>query len=173
MQMDEGLDTGPVYTRHELPIQADDDAGSLTVKLGQLSAEVVATDLQAVVGGQISSVPQDSARVTWAPPIKHDDQILDFTLPAAQISGKIRGLSPKPGAFTTLRGRRLKLLQVRRSDEPVSGPPGTVKLSKRSIWIATGEGSLEVLRLQPEGKGVQQPSDVINGRGISDGDHLG
>jgi methionyl-tRNA formyltransferase len=173
MQMDEGLDTGPVYTRHELAIEATDNTGTLTDKLGTLAAHVVETDLRAVVEGRLIAVAQDPSQVTLAPPLRHEDQIIDFSLTANAILGKIRGLSPKPGAFTTLRGRRLKLLEVAVSEEPVEGHPGSVKVSKRSVWIATGHGSLELLRIQPEGKSVLCVKDWINGRGITDGDRLG
>jgi methionyl-tRNA formyltransferase len=173
MQMDEGLDTGPVYSRHSIPIEPSDDAGTLTARLAQLGAEVIASDLQSVLDGQLKPIDQDATLVTWAPPLRHEDQVLDFSLPAKRILGKVRGLSPKPGAYTTHRGKRLKLVEVLPSAELVNGPPGTVKLSKRSIWVSTGEGTLELLRLQLEGKAVQQAPDLINGRAIADGDRLG
>jgi methionyl-tRNA formyltransferase len=173
MRMDEGLDTGPVFTRHSLKILENDDTGSLTIRLAQLAADVVLSDLARVVDGQLQSVPQDEALTTWAPPLKHEDQSVDFAQTAIQILGKIRGLSPKPGAVTTLRGKRLKLLEGRVSAEPVNGPPGTVTLTKRSICVATGAGAVELLRLQLEGKAVQAAADLINGRAIASGDSLG
>jgi methionyl-tRNA formyltransferase len=172
MQMDEGLDTGPVYSRHEIAVEDNDDAGTLSEKLAKLAATVIERDLRHVVEGKLTPVAQDSSAVTYAPPLRHEDQWVDFTKSSHKIIGIIKGLSPKPGAFVKLRGRRLKLVQVRKCDEPVEGPPGSVTLTKRSICVATGDGSLELIRLQPEGKGVQNASDFINGRGIASGERF-
>jgi methionyl-tRNA formyltransferase len=171
--MDEGLDTGPVFTRHRIAISDDDDAGTLTTRLGALAAEIVSTDLEPVVSGMFVAEPQDAARVTLAPPIRHEDQNLDFTQSAQSLAWRIRGLAPKPGAHTLLRGKRLKVLAATTCEEPVNGPPGTVVATKRSVWVATGEGTLELLRAQLEGKGAQSAADLVNGRAISNGDHLG
>ena len=173
MQMDEGLDTGPVFSRHTIGIGATDDNGSLTNRLGQLAATVIVSDLPLVMSGQLTAVPQDSEVATWAPPLKHEDQLLNFAEPAIKLAGTIQGLSPKPGAYTTHRARRLKVLQAQPCDEPVVGPPGTVKLSKHQIWVATGSGTLSLLRLQLEGKAVQNASDLVNGRAIAEGERLG
>jgi methionyl-tRNA formyltransferase len=172
MQMDEGLDTGPVYTRHEITVDENDDTGTLSEKLAKLAANVVECDLRKVVEGKLTPAAQDSLAVTYAPPLRHEDQWVDFTRSSDKIIGIIKGLSPKPGAFAKLRGRRLKLIQARKCDELVEGPPGTVWLSKRSICVATGDGSLELLRIQPEGKGIQNANDFVNGRGIASGDRF-
>lgn len=173
MQMDEGLDTGPVFSCHRISVTDEDNAGTLAERLGQLAAAVIESDLEAVVSGHMTAQTQDSELATWAPPLRHEDQVLDFSWSAAKIAGRVRGLSPKPGAFTTHRGKRLKLLSARPADEPVAGPSGTITVTKRSIWVATGDGTLEILSLQPEGKAAQKASDFINGRGVASGEALG
>jgi methionyl-tRNA formyltransferase len=173
MQMDEGLDSGPVFTRRRLSIAEDEDAGTLTARLGALAAEVVTEDLEAAVSGGLVAEPQDLAHVTLAPPIRHEDQNLDFDGSAQALAWRIRGLAPKPGAHTTLKGKRLKILAARACAEPVNGPPGTITATKRAIWIATGQGALELLRAQPEGKGAQSAADLINGRVLANGDRVG
>lgn len=173
MQMDEGLDTGPVFTRHPLPISEVDNAGTLTDRLAALAARVIESDLEAVVAGRLSAEPQQDDLATWAPPLRHEDQLLDFSWSNKRLASRVRGLSPKPGAFTTHRGKRLKLLSARLTDEPVTGSPGTVTVTKRNIWVATGDGTLEVLTLQLEGKGAQAAIDSINGRAITSGEILG
>lgn len=173
MQMDEGMDTGPVYSVQSIPIDGDEDAGTLTERLALLAAEVVETDLSRAVGGELRPIPQDSGLVTYAPPITHADQQLSFERSAAELLRRIRALSPSPGAVTTIREKRLKILSAREATESVSGPAGTVALLKRRILVATSDGTLELLRLQLEGKPVQAAADVVNGRGVLDGDRLG
>ncbi|MGC4070025.1 MAG: methionyl-tRNA formyltransferase [Polyangiaceae bacterium] len=173
MQMDEGLDTGPVFARRRIAIDEADDTGTLTTRLGELAARVVTEDIEAAVSGRLVAEPQDPTQVTLAPPIRHEDQNLDFNQPAQSLVWRIRGLAPKPGAYATLKGKRIKLLAAKARDESVNGPPGMVTTTKRAIWISTGQGSIELLRAQPEGKGAQNAPDLINGRVLANGDCLG
>jgi methionyl-tRNA formyltransferase len=173
MQMDEGLDTGPVYCRHSIPIEAGSDAGALTERLSRLAAEVVHRDLRRAVAGELLAQPQDATSATFAPPIRHEDQILDFTQSAVSIERRIRALAPKPGAYAYIRLRRLKIFAARVVPDSTDGPPGAVMIEKRRILVATGQGSLELMRLQIEGKATQAAVDVANGRSIVDGDMLG
>jgi methionyl-tRNA formyltransferase len=173
MQMDEGLDTGPIYSRHPIAIEADSDAGALTERLARLAADVVHRDLRAAVAGELPLLPQDATSATFAPPIRHEDQILDFTQSALSIERRIRALSPKPGAYTCVRQRRLKVHAARVVSDSTTGPPGTVMLEKRRILVATGQGSLELKQLQIEGKATQSAADAANGRILLNGDLLG
>lgn len=172
MQMDAGLDTGPVYAQHSLVIDPLDDAGSLTSRLSDLAGDVLRLDLARVVAGELKAVPQDPALATHAPPIEHADQRLDFAHGANQLERRVRALSPRPGAVALVRGRRLKIHSARAVEDPVDGPLGRVSVRKGRMLVATGSGTLELQRLQLEGKGVQSASDIANGRGIRDGDEL-
>lgn len=172
MQMDEGLDTGSVFSRHPLTIEPTDDAGTLTERLAALASRVLQEDLHRVTSGALAAVAQDNNLATWAPPLKHADQVLSFDAPSALIWGKVRGLSPRPGAIAMLKGKRLKVLEVRLSEEPVDGPCGTLRVQRKGVWVKTASGSLELVRLQREGKGVQTAMDLVNGRAIVDGDRL-
>jgi methionyl-tRNA formyltransferase len=174
MQMDEGLDTGPVYATRELPILADDDAGSLSAKLADLAAEVVRVDLPKAVRGELALAPQDHALATFAPPLTREHARIDWTAPAGRIVDQIRGLSPRPGAFTTLAGRTLKMLAGRVGPALDSGPPGAVVRADRGgLWIATGDRALEVVRAQVEGKKAMTAADLVNGRALRLGDVAG
>lgn len=173
MQMDEGLDTGPVLSRHAISIDPDEDGGSLTQRLGALAAEVLRQDLYRAVSGELKALPQDASQATLAPPIRHEDQLLDFRQSARALKCKILALAPKPGAVSQIRQRRLKLLAAKTATESTNGPPGTVSIFKRRIVVSTGDGSLELLRLQLEGKAVQAAADLVNGRSLVDGDRLG
>jgi methionyl-tRNA formyltransferase len=174
MQMDEGLDTGPVYATRELPISPDDDAGALSAKLADLAAEVVRVDLPRAVRGELALVPQDHASATFAPPLTRDHARIDWTAPARLIVDQIRGLSPKPGAFTTVGGRALKVLVARVGSVLDGGPPGqVVRADRGGLWIATGDRALEVVRGQVEGKKAMSAADLVNGRALRLGDVTG
>jgi methionyl-tRNA formyltransferase len=173
MQMDEGLDTGPVFSQHSLLLAPGETADSLARRIALLAAEVLRQDLRPAVEGALTPRPQDPASVTLAPPIRHDDQLLDFTQSAMALERRIRALFPKPGAVTAVRNRRLKILAARIADESANGPPGTATVSRGRILIATGSGTLEPTRVQLEGKAAQSAADMANGRGVVNGDLLG
>jgi methionyl-tRNA formyltransferase len=173
MQMEEGLDTGPVFSAHAIPIGARETAGSLLGKLGELAARVVREDLARVVEGQLAPKPQDSALATLAPPISKDDGRVDWTQSAESIDRLVRGMAPRPGSFTLVRDKQLLLTEVQPLGEPVEGAPGTVRTSRKSVRVACGSGSLELVRAKLEGKREASGSDLVNGRVLVDGLTLG
>lgn len=174
MQMDEGLDTGPVYATRSLSILPDDDAGTLSAKLADLAAEVVRIDLPRAVRGELSPVPQDHAAATFAPPLTREHARIDWGAPAKQIVDQIRGMSPRPGAFTTLAGRMLKILAARVGPALDAEPPGkVVRADHGALWLATGDCALEIVRAQVEGKKAMGAADLVNGRALRLGDVAG
>jgi methionyl-tRNA formyltransferase len=174
MQMDEGLDTGPVYSVRRIPIGADDDAGTLTERLAELGAVVVREDVARVLDGRLEATPQDDSLATLAPPITKEMTRVEWNAPARDIRAWVRGLSPKPGAVTRLRGKALRVLRVEEDAESSDTRPGTVVTAdRRGVRIATGRGSLWILRAQPEGRKPQSAADLVNGRAIAPGDVLG
>lgn len=164
MQMDVGMDTGAVLARHVTNIGPEETAGELTDRLGELGAEVVRTSLPRAVRGELTPEPQNEALATHAPPLTRDDGRIDFTRPAALIKNLVRGLSPRPGAFTTALGKSLRIHRVRASERNLAGPPGTVHVENGVPWVATGEGSLEIESAQLEGKRASPGRDLVNGR---------
>lgn len=172
MQMDEGLDSGPVYYQRAIEVLPTDDAGSLTDRLGRVAAEVVTDALPRAVSGELPLIPQDPTLVTLAPPIGHADQVLHFGDDALALQRRVRALAPKPGAIAQLGKQRLKILSANVASEQVAGPPGSVRLDKRRVLVATGAGTLEITRLQFEGKPPQSATDVVNGRKLADSDLL-
>jgi methionyl-tRNA formyltransferase len=164
MQMDAGMDTGPVLSRHSLAIGEDETAGELTVRLGELAAEVTRTDLPRAIRGELRAIPQDNALATLAPPIERDLGRLDFTRPARELRNLVRGLAPRPGAFTTVGAKTLRIASVRASDSARAGAPGSVHVEAGSPWVTTGSGSLEILSAQLEGKRPASGRDLLNGR---------
>jgi methionyl-tRNA formyltransferase len=175
MQMDEGLDTGPVYSRHLLPIADTETGGSLAEKMAALGAEVVRADLAAAVEGRLQAQPQDESLASHAPLIERAHLQIDWGRSALDIARLIRGMSPRPGAFTLLGGKTLRLLDARpeRGPMPPGAAPGTISILGKRALIATGHDTLELLVAQAEGKKALAAADLINGRVLVEGSRLG
>jgi methionyl-tRNA formyltransferase len=171
--MDEGLDTGPVFSTATLALDPRETGGGLAEKLADLAARVVHDDLARAVSGEITPTPQDASLATHAPPITRDDCRVDWTKSAVEVDRLVRGMTPRPGAFTNVREKQLSLVDVRPFDEPVDGAPGTVRLVHKVVRVATGSGSLEIVRAKLQGKREQAGTDLVNGRVLFDGLTLG
>lgn len=166
MQMEAGLDTGPVLLRRTLAIAPDDTAAALHDALSVLGAEAIVEALAQL--DSLTPVPQPEDGVTYAEKIDKSEAKVDWTAPAPHIDRMIRGLSPFPGAWTMAKGKRLKLLQSRVVEG--SGAPGTVL---DGLTIACGDGAVDILRVQPEGKGAMDAKDWLLGARIAPGTCLG
>jgi methionyl-tRNA formyltransferase len=175
MQMDEGLDTGPVYCARRVAILPEDDAATLSGKLAELAAVVVREDLPRAVSGELVAIPQDGSLATFAPPLAREHARIDWAAPAPAVVNQVRGLAPRPGAFTTKAGRVFKMLASTVAVlEPSKDAPGTViRADRGGLWVATAPGAVAVLRAQPEGKRPMSGSDLVNGRAVQLGDVLG
>lgn len=175
MQMDAGLDTGPVFTTCELTIGATENAGELTERMALAAAEMVERELPRVISGELIATAQDHAKATHAPPLDKAALTIDWSRSAQQISDWVRGLAPIPGARTTCAGKSLKLIEALPSAARCpSGEPGEVVLADRSgLIVSCGGGHLEIRRAQPEGRKALGAADLINGRMLSLGDRLG
>lgn len=175
MQMDEGIDTGPVLATRRLPVGPDETAEQLTARMADLAAEVIRTDVLDALAGKLTPVPQDSDAASYAPILTKEHGRVDWTRSPRAIRDQVRGFHPWPGAYTTVRGKTFKILEARVLDEPdVKGPPGTVLEGPRGrLWVACGEGALSVERGQLEGKKALSADDLLRGRAVQFGDVLG
>jgi methionyl-tRNA formyltransferase len=175
MQMDEGLDTGPVFSVRRLAIGEDETAGELAVRLGALAAEVVRDDVPRVVRGELRAVPQDHAAATSAPLLEKGQGRIDWGKTAAEVHNHVRGMAPWPSAFTTTGGKLLKVLATRRSAlKAPSEPAGTILAADSSgVLVACGDGVLELLRAQLEGKKSLDARELVAGRTLTRGARLG
>jgi methionyl-tRNA formyltransferase len=173
MQMDAGMDTGPVLSRHALRIGEDETAGELTVRLGELAAEVVRGELPRAVAGELTPEPQNEALATLAPPLEREHGRIDFSRSAPEIKNLVRGLAPRPGAYTSIAGKTLRVSRVRASNRTFEGAPGTVHVHGGEPWISTGAGALEIESAQLEGRRVASGRDLVNGRALKPGLVLG
>jgi methionyl-tRNA formyltransferase len=175
MQMDEGLDTGPVYSRHALELSETETAGTLAERMATLAAHVVRADLVAAVEGRLTAEPQDEASASHAPLIERAHLQIDWGSSALQIARLVRGMAPRPGAFTLLGGKVLRIHDARPlpGPMPVAATPGTISILGKRALIATGSGTLELVNAQLEGKKALMAQDLINGRVLVEGLVLG
>jgi methionyl-tRNA formyltransferase len=172
MQMDAGLDTGPVLMQRDLPIAADDDAQSLQDKLAALGAEMIVAALGEIARGRSLAVAQSAAGVTYAHKIGKADSTIDWKAPAAQVERAVRALRPAPGAATVLRNSPLKIWRAGVAE--ARGAPGSVlEASAAGIVVACGNGALRVTELQRAGGKRLAAAEFLRGQSIETGERLG
>jgi methionyl-tRNA formyltransferase len=170
MQMDAGMDTGPILHQVRTPIPPEETAGELSVRLAELGAEALIEALTLMDEASLEPRPQDHAQATLAPKIKREEERLDWNCPADAVARKIRAFDPKPGAWTTGRGAPLKLFGARAVQG--SGEPGRVLGAAAELTIACGTGAIAALEVQPAGRARMDARAFVNGRGIAAGDLL-
>ena len=164
MQLDAGLDTGPVYGRRSAAIGPAETAGELHDRLAGLGAELLGDLLPGILGGDLSPVPQEESDVTYAPKLDKKDAPLDWTLGAVELERRIRAFNPWPVAeATTGDARRLRIWEAVVLQETCTESPGSViAATKEGIDVATGEGVLRILRLQPPGGKAMAAKAYVN-----------
>ena len=166
MQMEAGLDTGPVLLERRVEIGAEETTGELHDRLSALGAQAITEALEQI--DTLSAQTQPEAGVTYAAKIDKAEARIDWSRDASDIDRQIRGLSPFPGAWSMINGRRVKLLRSRTSLG--SGVAGSV-LS--GLTVACGTGSVEITQVQPEGKGRMSSEDFLRGTPLPKGSILG
>jgi methionyl-tRNA formyltransferase len=166
MQMDAGLDTGPVLLRRETPIGAEETTGALHDRLSVLGAEAITEALTRL--DSLDPEPQPDDGVTYADKIDKAEASIDWTRPAEAIDRQIRGLSPFPGAWIDHEGVRIKFLASQIGAG--NGAPGEVL--DDALTIACGSGALKILRLQKAGRGPQGTEDFLRGMALPKGTRL-
>ena len=167
MQMEAGLDTGPVLLRAETPIGAEETTADLHDRLAALGAAKIVEALARLPDLRAEPQPEDG--VTYAAKIDKAEARIDWTRPAVEVDRLIRGLSPFPGAWTLIRGERVKLLASRLASG--QGEPGVVL--DDALTVACGQGAVQVLRVQRAGRGAQEVQEFLRGWPIAAGDKLG
>lgn len=160
--LEPSVDSGPVLRMAREPIHPEDDAGSLLERLAPIGARLVAESLAALAAGERGEL-QDPVAATPAPKIKPEEQRIDWTQPAAVIANRIRGLSPRPGAYAILDGKRFGIRRARALDTAPAGEPGSAQRLDDRVLVATGEGTLELDEVQPEGKRVMPVPEFLRG----------
>lgn len=175
MRMDAGMDTGPILLSREVPIGEEDTAGTMFDVLSRAGAEALSEALGRLRAGTLAEVPQDDARATYAPMLKKGHGAIDWGKSAREIRDLVRGMTPWPSAATVHRGKTLKVLgaAMREPREEGAASPGEVlSVGREGIEVACGDGTLLLLRLQPEGGKAMSAWEYAQGRRIGKGERL-
>ncbi len=172
MVIDEGLDSGDMLLKKEVPIEQDDNTETLYETLSLEGAKLLIETLEGLKDGSIKREVQDETLVTYAPIISKEDGLIDWSKNASDIINLIRGMYPWPSAHTKIKGKMLKVLSATAKDG--NGKPGEIiKVNKDSIEVATGKGLVEILELQLEGKKRMKTGDLLRGFTVDEGEVLG
>ncbi|MDQ0634433.1 methionyl-tRNA formyltransferase [Arthrobacter pascens] len=161
-QLEEGLDTGPVFGTLTERVGPDDTAGVLLERLSRSGAALLAQTLSAVDAGKAVPQPQQGD-VSLAPKLTLDDGRIDWSQPALAIGRRARGVTPEPGAWTLLDSQRVKLEPVRLRPDIGHLSPGALALDGKSVLVGTGSHAVELTRIQPSGKKMMAAADWARG----------
>jgi len=173
MELDAGMDTGPIVAQASLAIQPDDTTSTLSARLAELGAQLMAEMLPRWLAGEITPQPQDESQATLAPKLNKDDGRLDWSRPAVELERRVRAFSPWPGTFTTWNGKILRILSVRASGHEAPGAPGQVVKNESGIGVVTGKDVLQLGTVQLEGKRAMSAADFTHGYSAFVGSQLG
>ncbi|MEV7130336.1 methionyl-tRNA formyltransferase [Streptomyces sp. NPDC093260] len=171
--IEEGLDSGPVYGTITEEIRPTDTSGDLLTRLALAGAGLLAATMDGIEDGTLKAVPQPAEGVTLAPKITVEDARVDWRAPALRVDRVVRGCTPAPGAWTTFRGERLKLIQVAPVPARTDLAPGALAVGKNSVHAGTGSYAVELLWVQAQGKKPMRAADWARGVRIADGEVLG
>ena len=174
MLMDEGLDTGDILLQESIDILADENARELTQRLARLGADLLLRTLDGLEDGTIAPVPQNDELASIARSLPNDVGAIDWSLPASDIVNRVRGCTPRPGAFTRLGAMLLKVWLARVEDqaEMFSEPGQILLVDQDGIVVAAGSGSVRLVEVQPESRKRMTASEFARGHKISPGDRF-
>ena len=169
MQLDEGMDTGPIIAQREHPVAPDDTAETLTRSLFKLGADLLLGNLHPWVEGQLAARPQDDAQATVTRKLERRDGEADWRLSAIELERRQRAYTPWPGLFTRWRDQVLKLVEVTAlpastaSDNETPGTVAALQLAESPVGVVTGNGVLGLKALQLEGRRVTTAQEFVRG----------
>lgn len=171
MLMDEGMDTGPVLLMKETDITEQDTAGSLSLRLSEIGADLLIPTLKGLQSGEVKPQVQ-AGEVSYAPLLKKDDGLINWSKSAGELCRFINGMNPWPGAFSVLENERVKIIRAAPFDGDAEA--GTVaRVGKEELLAGTGSGMLSVLEIQPSGRAVMPVKAFLQGRTLREGMKFG
>jgi methionyl-tRNA formyltransferase len=175
MQIDAGLDTGPMLLKYQTGIGSDENAPDLYGQLAEAGAPLMVETLKKLDHGEITPTPQDNSQASLAPPLKKEDGRIDWFLPAPKIYDRIRGLQPWPGAFTTFRGATCRIWGKPLKPVAAGGTPGIILPTQEDglLVICGASTVLHVEQVQIEGRNRISDREFMNGARIAPGEHFG
>jgi methionyl-tRNA formyltransferase len=169
--LEEGLDTGPVLGMLTEEIRPRDTAGALLERLSAAGAGLLVASVDGLASGELRAVPQPVDGVSFAPKLNPSDARVDWTAPAMRVDRLVRACTPAPGAWTTFRGRRLKLGPVL----PIAGAtlaPGVIEATRDAVVVGTATAPVALDQVQPEGKPMMAALDWVRGARLDAGDRV-
>jgi len=174
MQINAGLDTGPMLLKYETEIGPEETSPELYSRLAEAGAPLMVETLRGIASGALVPIPQDDSQKTFAPPLKKEDGRIDWSLDAQHIYNRLRGFQPWPGAFTTFRGKTCHLWGKPAKEGPENAAPGTLMIRGGEVQIAAGNGtSLQLESAQMEGRKKITAREFANGARLVPGDKFG
>ncbi len=171
-QLEEGLDTGPIYGRLTETIRPTDTSGDLLARLAESGAKLLVATLDGVEAGRLVAEPQPFDEVSMAPKLTVDDARVDWTASAMRVDRVVRACTPAPGAWTTFRGDRLKVRPVRLDPNGAELAPGVIEVSRDGVMVGTGSHPVLLGDVQPQGKRAMPAADWARGVRIEPGERL-
>jgi methionyl-tRNA formyltransferase len=168
--MDEKIDHGEMMAQQWIPIEKDDTYGSLAKKLAQLGAEMIVDALYEIESGECKTVVQEG-ETSYAPKLKKEELWIDWHESALRSYNKIRALSPRPGARTHFREKELVITLAQLNATKLM--PGAIHVEGKKLCVGTGDGSLVLLEVKPEGRKLMSALDFMNGYRVKEGEVLG
>lgn len=172
MRIDAGLDTGEMLLKASCAIAPHETAMPLWDRLSQMGASLLLETLEAIEAGTLRGEPQDSEQASYAPILKREDGLVNWEQPAATIYNRYRGFQPWPGAWSYFRGVRIQLKEIL-PGEPCTEKPGSMFTMGKRLFAACGDGrSVELLRIQLEGKAAIPAGAFLNGAKLQPGERF-
>lgn len=174
-QIEEGLDSGPVYGVLTEQVRPQDTSGDLLTRLAFAGSGLLVATMDGIEDGTLQAVPQPAEGVTLAPKIEVEDAKVDWAAPALRVDRVIRGCAPAPGAWTVFRDERLKLMSAvsAAGHDELALAPGELAVTKKAVYAGTGRHALELVWVQPQGKKPMKAADWARGVRIEGGERLG
>ncbi|GGV47188.1 methionyl-tRNA formyltransferase [Streptomyces griseoflavus] len=171
--IEEGLDSGPVYGTVTEEIRPTDTSGDLLTRLAFAGAGLLTATMDGIEDGTLKAVPQPADGVSLAPKVTVEDARVDWNTPALRVDRVVRGCTPAPGAWTTFRGERLKIVQAAPVPDVTGLAPGQLSAGKNTVYVGTGSYAVELLWVQAQGKKPMRAADWARGVRIGAGESVG
>jgi methionyl-tRNA formyltransferase len=175
MRVVKELDAGSMFAKATRPIGPDETSDVVEEALADIGAALLIRVLDQIVEGTAHEEPQDDASATYAPRLTKEEGLIDWSTPSLEIHNRVRGLYPWPHAYTFLHGHRLIVRRTHLDVSARKAPPYTaggtvVRVDANAIHVATGDGEIAVVEIQPEGRRAMPVHDFILGHPIAAGD---
>lgn len=171
MYISEEVDAGDIIEQKKIEISREDTSATLSEKLAEEGAKLLIDTLNKIKKGKVNITRQDTSKVTYAPLLKKEDGLIDWSKSAEEIFNLVRGLNPWPSSYTYLQGKMFKIhkAQITQDVGSKASPGEIIKIDKNTLIVATGKGDLNMLEVQIEGKKKMSIKDFLQGHRLEKG----